>query len=160
MSSSSPTTRRRSRQFTPAEAEGWLGLVRVEAAVVARLDGELSRHHGLSLSAFEVLQRLARAEDSRMRMSDLAQEVMLSPSRITRLVDSMSDDGLVSRDRCPADARSFWTVLTGAGRKRLEEARPTHVSVVRASFLSHLDDDELDDLRGFWRRMLPVSCLR
>ncbi len=160
MSSSSPTTRRRSRQFTEAEAEAWLGLVRVEAAVVARLDGELNRHHGLSLSAFEVLQCLERAEDSRMRMSGLAQEVMLSPSRITRLVDSMSDDGLVSRDRCPADARSFWTVLTDAGRKRLEEARPTHVSVVRGSFLSHLDDDELDELRGFWRRMLPEACLR
>jgi hypothetical protein len=41
-----------------------------------------------------------------------------------------------------------------------EKARPTHVSVVRGSFLSHLDDDELDELRGFWRRMLPESCLR
>lgn len=160
MASTSPPTRRRARQFTPAETEAWVGLVRLQAAVTARLDGELSRAHNLSLSEYEVLSSLSRAEGSRMRMSGLAQEVMLSPSRITRLVESMSDQGLVVRDRCPADARSFWASLTDAGRERLEEAHPTHVAVVRQSFLSHLDDAELDELRGFWRRMLPEPCLR
>jgi DNA-binding MarR family transcriptional regulator len=101
-----------------------------------------------------VLVNLESAPDRRMRMSELADAVLLSRSGLTRLVERLERDGLLSRADCPGDARGSFAVLTRAGLSKLAEARKTHLSGVREKFLGQFSDDELEQLGEHWRRVL------
>ena len=117
------------------------GLLRAHAALTRELDAELEAAHGLPLTSFEVLMHLADADGERMRMSDLADRVLLSRSGLTRLVDRLEADGLIERASCASDARGAFAVLTPAGRERARAARATHLAGVRERFLSQLSDE-------------------
>jgi DNA-binding MarR family transcriptional regulator len=142
-------------QLTERELGAWRGFLRVHAALVRELDRELEEAHGLPLTHYEVLLHLGNAPGCRLRMSDLAQSVLLSQSGVTRLVDRLEAAGLVARSPCAEDRRVLYAQLTDAGRARLETARPTHLAGVRARFLSRFDDDELAFLAGAWERLQP-----
>src|SRR5829696_4270774 len=128
--------------LSDVELRAWRGLVRAHDALVKRLDAELEAAHGLSLSSYRVLLALAEAPDGKMRMCELADAVALSRSGLTRLVDRLERDGLIARACCHVDARGAYAVLTDAGRRRLEEARPTHLASVRRDFVAHFSDAE------------------
>ena len=115
-------------RLTESERAAWGGYLRSHAAIVRQLDATLVEAHGLPLTSFEVLARLAQQDEGKQRMSDLAQSVWLSRSGVTRLVDRLERDGLVERQACDSDARGAFAVITDAGRARLETARRTHVS--------------------------------
>jgi DNA-binding MarR family transcriptional regulator len=144
----------------PAEPglRAWRGLLRAHACLVKRLDAELERRHGLPMSSFEVLHYLARADDGRMRMRDLAEHAQLSRSGLTRLVDRLERDGLLNRCSCDHDARGAYACLTSAGAKRLEEARGTHLALVREQFLSRFSAAELAAMAEMWERIAPGDC--
>jgi DNA-binding MarR family transcriptional regulator len=144
-----------SAHLTSIQLAAWRGLLRAHSALVRELDVELRADHDLSLHEYEVLLVLAQAPEARMRMSDLAAAVLLSQSGLTRLVDRLAGAGSVERTRCEDDRRGLNAELTGAGRARLEAARPSHLADVRASFLDRFDDAELHVLAGFWERVLP-----
>ena len=127
----------------------------MHAALVREMDRELETEHGLPLTQYEVLIHLDRAPGRRLRMSELASSVLLSQSGITRLVDRMERDGLVAREPCPGDRRGLLARLTAEGRRKLAEARPTHLAGVHARFLCHLADDDLRDLAAAWERIRP-----
>ncbi len=141
--------------LSPPELAAWRGLLRSHAAVVRDLDAELRTNHDLSLHEYEVLLTLAGAPEGRMRMSDLATEVVLSQSGLTRLVDRLVRDGFVVRRRCDGDRRGLNAELTDAGRLRYTEARVTHLAGVRKRFLGHFDEAELETLGRFWERVFP-----
>jgi DNA-binding MarR family transcriptional regulator len=143
------------KQLTACEVAAWRGFLRVHAALVRELDRELEEAHGLPLTHYEVLLHLWNAPERRLRMSDLAQSVLLSQSGVTRLVDRLEAAGLVLRAPCAADRRVLYAQLTDAGRARLEEARPTHLAGVRARFLSRFDETELALLAEAWERLQP-----
>jgi DNA-binding MarR family transcriptional regulator len=143
------------KQLNDRELAAWRGFLRVHASLVRDLDRELEEAHGLPLTHYEVLLHLANAPDNRLRMSDLASSILLSQSGVTRLVDRLERAGHVVRKPCPEDRRVLWAQLTDAGRTRLSEARPTHLAGVRARFLAHFDDSELDDLAAAWERVHP-----
>uniref|UniRef100_A0A6J5ZY76 Unannotated protein n=1 Tax=freshwater metagenome TaxID=449393 RepID=A0A6J5ZY76_9ZZZZ len=132
-------------------------MLRAHAAVTKALDGELLSEHGISLSSYEVLLKLNEADGARMRMSELAESVVLSRSGLTRLVDRLERDRLLERCSCPSDARGSFAMLTGAGRDRLAAARDTHLAGVRRVFLSRLSPGELDALGDVWQQILPES---
>ncbi len=90
-------------------------------------------------------------------MSELARSVLLSQSGVTRLVDRLEARGLVVRAPCAEDRRVLWAQMTDEGRRRLAEARPTHIAGVRARFLERFDDDELRGLADAWERVLPPA---
>jgi DNA-binding MarR family transcriptional regulator len=136
------------------ELAAWRGLLRAHARLIRELSAELERDHGLPLSSYEVLLVLSNAPDERMRMAELAESVLLSPSGITRLVDRLVSDGLVEKSRCVADRRGWYAVLTARGRTRLDEARVTHIADVRARFHEHLSHDEQVLLVAIWERLL------
>ncbi len=140
------------------ELGAWRGLLRVHAAMVRMLDGELEAAHGLPLSHYEVLVSLAEAPDGRMRMCDLADRVMLSRSGLSRLADRLERDGLICRAKCSADARGAFACLTVAGRDVLARARQTHLEGVRRHFLEHLRPHELECLSVAWERVLPGAA--
>lgn len=128
----------RTAPLDAAEMSAWHALIRAHSRVVRRLEAELEAEHGLTLPAYEVLAHLSEAPDWRLRMSDLAKHAVLTPSGLTRLVDKLSREGLVERQRCGADARVVYAVLTPAGMARLVAAYPTHVRGVREHYLDWL----------------------
>src|SRR2546421_9570902 len=96
--------------------EAWQALLLAQRALLDRLEDDLRREHGLPLSSYEVLLFLSRAPGRRLRMHELAESVLLTPSGITRLVDRLEGEGLVGRESCPTDRRGSFVVLTEAGR--------------------------------------------
>ena len=142
-------------RLSKRELGAWRGFLRAHAALVKMLDAELVAAHDLPLSSYEVLLFLAGAPGGRMRMSELADSVLLSRSGITRLVDRLEADGLIERVTCETDRRGYNAAITDDGRRRLDEARLTHLAGVRMRFLSRFTAQELDELAGFWERLLP-----
>jgi DNA-binding MarR family transcriptional regulator len=144
--------------LTGEELGAWRGLLRVHAGMTKALDAELVREHGLPLSSYEVLLFLADSPEGRLRMSDLADGVLLSRSGLTRLVDRMERDGLLRRERCEDDARGYNAAITPKGRELFQRARRTHLAGVRERFLSHLSADELRTLAELWEKVAPGAA--
>jgi DNA-binding MarR family transcriptional regulator len=140
------------------ELAAWRGMLRVHASMTRQLDLELTRAHDLPLSSYEVLLFLNDAPDGRMRMSELAEGVLLSRSGLTRLVDRLERGGLIERERCTDDARGWFAILTYEGRRLFADARETHLAGVRDRFLMHFSREELRELGALWDRVLPGAA--
>ncbi|HVB26301.1 MAG TPA: MarR family transcriptional regulator [Mycobacteriales bacterium] len=132
----------------PEQLAVWRTFLRAHALLTRRLEAELLVAHDLSLASYDVLVQLAEATGQQLRMSELAERVLLSPSGITRLVDRLQRAGLVRREACASDARGTFTVLTGAGLRRLREAAPTHLRGIAEHVIARLDPGELQRLRA------------
>jgi DNA-binding MarR family transcriptional regulator len=128
-------------------------MLRAHAELTRALDAQLTREHKLPLSSYEVLLFLADAPEGRMRMSELAESVLLSRSGLTRLVDRLERDGLLKRERCESDARGLFAEITPEGRELFDAARRTHLEGVRALFLDRFSRDELRALGGLWQKL-------
>lgn len=117
--------------------------------------------HKLSLAEFDVLVRLGRSPERRLRMSDLAAQTILSTSGVTRVVDRLERDGLVVRQACPSDRRGSFAVLTDDGAARLAAILPEHHALVDRWFTGLLTpaqlDDFLDALRAIRDAVRPGS---
>jgi DNA-binding MarR family transcriptional regulator len=99
--------------------------------LTCRLDRELETNHGISGSDFEVLQQLYASKDRSAKMNELAENVHLSQSALSRLVARLEKDGLIERCMCTEDRRAVFAQLTKAGAERYEAARPTQRAVLR-----------------------------
>jgi DNA-binding MarR family transcriptional regulator len=128
-------------------------MLRAHAELTRALNAQLTREHKLPLSSYEVLLFLADAPEGRMRMSELAESVLLSRSGLTRLVDRLERDGLLKRERCESDARGLFAEITPEGRELFDAARRTHLDGVRALFLDRFSRDELRALGGLWQKL-------
>jgi DNA-binding MarR family transcriptional regulator len=135
------------------ELAAWRGMLRAHAELVRELDSELAQEHDMPLSSYEVLLYLNDSDKGRMRMSELADSVLLSRSGLTRLVDRLERQGLLKRERCESDARGLFAEITPTGRKVFAAARKTHLDGVRRVFLSRFSRDELRTLGGFWQKL-------
>ena len=129
--------------LSDTELRAWQALLHAHHQVTRQLDAELQAEHGLSLNAYDVLLRLARAPGRRLRMSELATRVMMSPSGLTRVVDRLVADGLVERERFDGDARVMLAHLTDQGRQILRRAARTHLRGIRAHFTGRLSEAQL-----------------
>jgi DNA-binding MarR family transcriptional regulator len=142
---------------TSVAIEAFVRLVRASAAVTRKLSAQLSADHGLGISAYEALLRLARAPDSRMRRVDLASGLLLSAGGVTRLLDGLERDGFVAREECESDRRVTYAVLTVAGRDKLREASKSHTRQIRELLGGAYDDDELAQLVALLDRLPDVD---
>jgi DNA-binding MarR family transcriptional regulator len=109
--------------------------------------------HGLSLNEYEVLLLLSHAEERAMRRVDLAREVRLSPSGVTRMLDRLEEAGLVEKGTCSADARVTYAVLTDAGASKLQRCSADHVAAVERLLSARLDDEEAASLATLLGRL-------
>jgi DNA-binding MarR family transcriptional regulator len=130
-------------EITPQQIIVWRMLQRAQVQITRRLEAELLGAHDLAPAAYDVLLQLSEAPGGRLRMNDLAERVLLSRSGLTRLIDRLQREGLVSREACASDARGLYAVLTVAGEQRLTEATPTYLRAIRRRFLDLLDEEEL-----------------
>lgn len=108
----------------------WRALAASHAAACTALERELGDRHGLGVSEFEVLERLAESKHHRFRAQELADAVHLSQSALSRLIGRLERAGLVERCMCDMDRRGIYVTLTEAGRRRHAEAAPTHRTVL------------------------------
>ncbi len=145
-------------QLSPTELGAWRGFLRVHSALFHELDSDLATTNDLPLRSYEVLLLLEDAPGRRLRMSDLSRSVLLSPSGVTRLVDRLEREGLVTRERCPEDGRGYNAVLTEPGEVRLQRARATHLAGVRRLFLDKLGDADLLQLAEYWDKLVPGAA--
>lgn len=125
------------------EMRAWQALLHAHHQVIRTLDRELRDEHDLPLAAYDVLLRLARAPSRSLRMTDLAQRVMLSPSGVTRLVDRLVAKRFVQRRPHPDDARVALARLTEDGLRELRRAARTHLRGIREHFTGRLSETQL-----------------
>ena len=142
----------------PIELSAWRGFLRVHAALLKELDAELQAEHGLPLSSYEVLLTLASAEGGEMRMSEVADSVLLSRSGLTRLCDRLEREGLIERRECSTDRRGFNARLTAEGRSAFRAAQKTHLAGVRRAFLDRLSEDDMRKLASVWETLQPGAA--
>lgn len=123
--------------------DDWRTFLQAHALISRRLDLELRAEQAMSLAEYDALVQLAVAANRRLRMNQLADRVLLSRSGVTRLVDRLVADGLVTRTQCTTDARGAEACLTQAGFDRLRAASETHRRGVTRYFLDAVTGDEL-----------------
>ena len=140
-------------RITPEQLEVWRMFLRVHARLIRRLDDDLQTRHNLPLAWYDVLVRLVEADNHRLRMSELADRVMLSPSGLTRLVDRLVTEGLVRREQAEQDGRGFYAVLTDEGYGRLRDASGTHLRGIRDYVISRYTDEELRIVAAYLSRL-------
>ena len=142
-----------------ARLDPWRSFLHAHARLTRRLDEELQTAHHLSLAEYDALIQLARSPGRRLRMSVLAERVLLSRSGLTRLVDRLEAGEMVSRSACATDARGAEAILTATGVQRLRDASQTHLAGVQRYFLDVIaDDDRAAMERGLDRVIDELGC--
>ena len=147
------------KYLPPNREAAWLGLLQAHAELTRALDAAMHAQHGLSLSAYEVLARLAHAENCSLRMSQLAERTQLSLSRVSRVVDHLQDRALVERKSCATDSRVVYAAITDSGKQQIAEAQETFFEVIEERFLGKLSCDEVMTLGNIFTRVFtPVGA--
>jgi len=124
----------------------WEQVVVLHARVEHDLGRTLQRRHGIGLSEYRALSRLAEAADGELRMQELAESIGLNQSSVSRLAVRLETDGLTRRDLCPKDRRGVYTVITETGLTRLAEATPTYREALTAAVTKAGGDPRLADV--------------
>ena len=128
---------------TKLAADAWGALLQVHAELVPILDRQLRARTALPLAWYDVLLELSASPYRQLTMTELSERVVLSRTRISRVVDELTDAGLVRRQPNPADARSAFAVLTSDGLGRFREAAPIYLGGIESQFAAALSDDDL-----------------
>lgn len=136
--------------------DAWLRFLRAHAAVTRQLSARLEAAHGLTLSDLDVLMQLVHADGHRLRRVDLARQVLLTASGITRLLDGLERAGWVAKERCQSDQRVTYAVLTDEGLRKIEAARRSHQADIEELFGAKFDERELATLDELLSR-LPLA---
>lgn len=137
-----------------SEAERmWAALLRTHASFVPQFDAELKATTGLPLAWYDVLLEL-HASGGALRMTDLSERVVLSRTRVSRIVSDMDRAGLVARDTNPQDGRSSFAKLTIAGRERFRDASRIYLDCIRRAFSGIVQVDDLSTTADTLERIL------
>ena len=144
----------RDEYLSDAEFHAWHGTLLFTNATTRALDEALTAAHGISVKEFDVLITLFNAPDGRLRMAELGERVVLSPSGVTHLVTRLERDGLLQRIVDEHDRRSFFAALTPAGQERLRDSRLTHNEVVREHLTRRLTPNQLKALGALLGKVL------
>jgi len=138
---------------TLPSTEAFGSLLGAYAALSRELSASLVATHGLTINDYGALLLLSRAGEQGMRRIDLANQLQLSPSGITRLLDRLEDQGLVGKGECKEDARVSYAVLTEAGLDKLKQAAPGHVEDIDRRLSAALSDEEIRTLGELLARL-------
>lgn len=151
-----PTSSSR-RQDADASVRAFTRLLRAHASTTRLLSAELLEEHGLTISDYEALLVLSRADGHRLKRVELSRQLLLTPSGITRLLEGLESTGLVERQSCQSDLRVTYARLTDAGAERLRGASCAHVASITALFEEHLSDSEITALADVLDKLPGVA---
>jgi DNA-binding MarR family transcriptional regulator len=145
------------RYLGVAELTAWREFLRAHARLTRLMETDLVREQNLSLASYDVLVQLAEAPECKLRMTDLADALLLSRSGVTRLVGRLEQIGLVARCRAAGDGRGVVAELTARGLDRLRTARATHLAGIGRHFAGRLDPVQLELLHEICRTLAGPS---
>jgi DNA-binding MarR family transcriptional regulator len=140
-------------ELSAAGREAWSHLLRGHARLMRELDAELRAEHDFSLGDFDVVAQLSLADSGRLRMCELAEAVVLSPSGLSRRVDRLERAGLVVRERAENDARNIEARLSPAGKRLFGRLSRTHLAGIEERFAQQFSEKELATLRDLLGRL-------
>src|SRR3954453_17145036 len=139
-------------QTSPA-TDALTSLLGAHATLTRELSASLVAQHGLTMNDYGCLLLLSRAGEEGMRRIDLANQLQLSPSGITRLLDRLEDQGLVGKGACKEDARVSYAILTDDGMAKLRAAAPGHIEDIDRRLAEVLDEEEMRTLADLLGRL-------
>ena len=139
--------------LTDVQMKAWRAYIEGSLRLNGQLEEDLRAATGLTMADYNVLVVLSEAPRHRLRMGELAERLVFSPSRLTYQVSSMEKRGLVRRESCPADRRGSEAVLTDDGLAKLRDSAPHHVASVRDRLIDLLDYTELATLTAVFERV-------
>ena len=143
---------RRSARLSPPELGAWRSYISTTRALTTALDLDLGEF-GISLADFELLEGLANAPQSRMRMSELAEIALVSRSRLSHRMKVLEDQGWVARAKCSEDKRGLFAVLTPKGKKLVTKIAPHYSESIRVRMLESLSTSELATLEKIFSKV-------
>jgi DNA-binding MarR family transcriptional regulator len=117
-------------------------MLAAHALLQRRLDDELQTECGLSMYEYSALLQIAEAPDRRLRMSDVADGILLTRSGVTRLIGRLTVDGLVERRECVSDGRGSEAVLTEEGLRRLRAASAVHLRGIETYYFDRVSPQD------------------
>lgn len=145
------------QEAAPPAVRAWTRLLRAHAATTRLLSAELQAEHGLTLSDYEALLLLSRAEGGFLKRVELSRRLLLTPSGVTRLLEGLEQAGLVESKPCPGDRRVTYAAITDAGRAKIDAASCGHNGSIRAVLEEHLSKDELDTVAELLGKLPGVA---
>src|ERR1700761_5538519 len=145
--------------LNPREDRAWRAFMHAHHQVVAHLNRGL-QESGLSGADYEVLVVLSALDGDRMRARDLCTALGWEKSRLSHQLRRMQQDGLISRELNPDDARSTMVRLLPAGRAAIEKAAPRHAEDVRRNFINLFTPAELDTIATLNERIMRHLATR
>ncbi|MFJ4829893.1 MarR family winged helix-turn-helix transcriptional regulator [Streptomyces sp. NPDC088747] len=134
------------RWLSPAEQRAWRSYVSATSLLEDAIDRQLQARAGMPHLYYSILAMLSEAPDRRLRMTELAEILKITRSRLTYAVTRLEKDGTVRREGCPTDRRGHVAVLTDEGMAVLERTAPGHVATVRAALFDHLTPEQVGQL--------------
>ncbi len=138
------STRQKTQWLDPNEQQAWLALIEVGSGLFDTISADLKEIADLTLEDYEVLHLLSAAESHRLRVGEMANQMLASRTRLSQRLDRMTARGLVRRERCPTDGRAINVVLTAEGFELLKAVAPDHVRSVRERVFDHLDPVDVE----------------
>ncbi|UXY20680.1 MarR family transcriptional regulator [Streptomyces cynarae] len=141
------------RWLTPEELRAWRSYLAASWLLEDAIDRQLQQQAGMPHLYYSVLANLSEAPDHRMRMTDLAEALKITRSRLTYAVTRLEKDGTVRREGCPTDKRGSVAILTEDGRALLERTAPGHVDTVRSAVFDHLTEEQVAQLEAICSRI-------
>lgn len=138
------------RWLTPEEQRAWRAYIAAVALVEDALDRQLQQEAGMPHLYYSILATLSDAPERRLRMTDLAERLKITRSRLTYGVSRLEKDGLVRREDCPVDKRGSVAALTDEGMRLLERAAPGHVDTVRSLIFDRLSPEQVGQLEDIF----------
>ncbi|MEV6805424.1 MarR family transcriptional regulator [Streptomyces sp. NPDC051132] len=134
------------RWLTPEEQRAWRAYIAASRLLEDAVDRQLQQEGGMPHLFYSVLANLSDAPGRRLRMTDLAETLKITRSRLTYVVNRLERDGLVRRENCREDRRASLAALTDEGRAVLERTAPGHVETVRTLLFDRLTEEQVGQL--------------
>src|SRR4051812_11294980 len=130
------------KELSKVGVEAWKGLLLAHATLVEQIDRDMARSNLLPLDWYDALLALEDSPGYKLKMSDLADQVLLSKSGLTRLVDRLEAKGYIRREACRADRRVAYAVITPEGLEAREASWPAYRAAINEHFISQLTPEE------------------
>ena len=133
-------------ELTDKQTNVWLGYIKSQMLVLSKIEDELKKSNFPPLTWYDILWELEKSEKGSLRLNDLGKKVLLNKYNVTRLIDRMEKEDLVSRESCPVDGRGIFACITEKGRKLRKNMWNVYYKAIKDNFISKFNQNDLNKI--------------